>query len=155
MYVIDVYMTLYTCVCICKQAYVYMCGLHIYICLYVVIDVFRYICMLVYVNMYLCVCIYICMYLRMLVYVCIIWILVKRLFPISLLSDVYLVFVIVVYSATDIDECQKQSRCQHGCQNTPGSFRCTCPPGYKLASNRRTCQGRRLFLTTRTSAKRE
>lgn len=47
----------------------------------------------------------------------------------------------------DIDECQKRSRCQHGCQNTPGSFRCTCPPGYKLAPNRRTCIGVHSFRT--------
>lgn len=36
---------------------------------------------------------------------------------------------------TDIDECLGYgyggySPCQNGCQNTPGSFTCGCPPGY-------------------------
>jgi len=42
----------------------------------------------------------------------------------------------------DVNECEtKAARCQHGCVKTVGSFQCTCPPGYRLSSNRRTCQG--------------
>ena len=41
----------------------------------------------------------------------------------------------------DIDECKRQVRCQHGCRNTLGSYQCTCPDGYRLAANHRTCQG--------------
>ncbi|NWV22673.1 HMCN2 protein, partial [Origma solitaria] len=32
----------------------------------------------------------------------------------------------------DLDECQTLSQCQHECRNSPGSYRCLCPPGYQL-----------------------
>ncbi|NWI37683.1 HMCN2 protein, partial [Picathartes gymnocephalus] len=32
----------------------------------------------------------------------------------------------------DLDECQTLSQCQHECRNSPGSYRCLCPPGYRL-----------------------
>ncbi|TRY54403.1 hypothetical protein DNTS_023681 [Danionella cerebrum] len=32
------------------------------------------------------------------------------------------------------------SPCQHECRNTLGSYQCTCPPGYQLLSNGRTCK---------------
>ncbi|KAJ8300025.1 hypothetical protein KUTeg_021544 [Tegillarca granosa] len=41
---------------------------------------------------------------------------------------------------TDIDECEEDvGICQHNCTNTVGSFICSCPPGYKLARNKRKC----------------
>ncbi|XP_072440504.1 epidermal growth factor-like protein 8 [Chiloscyllium punctatum] len=40
----------------------------------------------------------------------------------------------------DVNECVTgTARCQHGCINTPGSFRCTCHSGYRLANNGRSC----------------
>ena len=40
----------------------------------------------------------------------------------------------------DIDECkQRPSPCQHECENTFGSFKCSCPPGYKLNQHTNTC----------------
>lgn len=42
---------------------------------------------------------------------------------------------------SDIDECLKfRSPCSHGCENTPGSFTCTCPDGYFVLPNGR-CKG--------------
>ncbi|XP_001920501.5 hemicentin-1 [Danio rerio] len=40
----------------------------------------------------------------------------------------------------DIDECAFRKPCQHECRNTIGSYQCTCPPGYQLLSNGRTCK---------------
>ncbi|KGL95734.1 Hemicentin-2, partial [Charadrius vociferus] len=31
----------------------------------------------------------------------------------------------------DLDECQMPNQCQHECRNSPGSYRCLCPPGYR------------------------
>ncbi|NXW16087.1 HMCN2 protein, partial [Circaetus pectoralis] len=32
----------------------------------------------------------------------------------------------------DLDECQMPNQCQHKCRNSLGSYRCICPPGYRL-----------------------
>ncbi|NXJ63832.1 HMCN1 protein, partial [Rostratula benghalensis] len=40
----------------------------------------------------------------------------------------------------DIDECETRDICQHECRNTLGSYQCTCPPGYRLTPNGKTCQ---------------
>ncbi|NWW25814.1 HMCN2 protein, partial [Falcunculus frontatus] len=32
----------------------------------------------------------------------------------------------------DLDECQTLNQCQHECRNSPGSYRCLCPAGYRL-----------------------
>lgn len=31
---------------------------------------------------------------------------------------------------SDVDECSSNHRCQHGCQNMMGGYRCGCPQGY-------------------------
>lgn len=31
---------------------------------------------------------------------------------------------------SDVDECSNNHRCQHGCQNMLGGYRCGCPQGY-------------------------
>ncbi|XP_028306276.1 fibulin-7 [Gouania willdenowi] len=46
---------------------------------------------------------------------------------------------------TDIDEChlfplaQPGQLCAHQCTNTPGSFHCSCPSGYSMATDSRSC----------------
>lgn len=41
---------------------------------------------------------------------------------------------------TDINECTRlNGGCNHICEDTDGSFVCKCRPGYRLSSNKRTC----------------
>ena len=45
---------------------------------------------------------------------------------------------------TDIDECEEfkgTNLCNGICENTPGSYACKCPAGYKLGTDNRTCKG--------------
>nr|VZI47990.1 unnamed protein product [Spirometra erinaceieuropaei] len=42
----------------------------------------------------------------------------------------------------DIDECSLPASvhgCSFGCTNLPGSYECTCPPGYLLLADKKTC----------------
>ena len=54
----------------------------------------------------------------------------------------------VCYFIADIDECNKivngvisKGGCQHKCNNTIGSYSCSCNDGFVLAYDRRTCLG--------------
>ena len=43
---------------------------------------------------------------------------------------------------SDIDECQENTDgCNHICSNIIGSYGCSCHPGFRLASDRLTCNG--------------
>ncbi|XP_059503813.1 hemicentin-1 isoform X2 [Stegostoma tigrinum] len=39
----------------------------------------------------------------------------------------------------DINECENKEPCQHDCKNTPGSYQCLCPSGYRLMPNGKAC----------------
>ncbi|KAK7802040.1 hypothetical protein U0070_025713 [Myodes glareolus] len=44
-------------------------------------------------------------------------------------------------SLSDMDECSfSEFLCQHECVNQPGSYFCSCPPGYVLLDDNRSCQ---------------
>lgn len=47
----------------------------------------------------------------------------------------------VIYPATDLDECSSNPGCDHYCENTEGSYRCSCRTLYTLNSNGHTCDG--------------
>lgn len=40
----------------------------------------------------------------------------------------------------DINECKIPDQCQYKCENTLGSYKCSCPPGYRLDKNGRSCE---------------
>ena len=45
-------------------------------------------------------------------------------------------------SILDIDECSENlNGCQQNCENTPGSFKCKCRPGYMLDYDGKSCIG--------------
>ena len=44
---------------------------------------------------------------------------------------------------TDIDECQNNNGgCSHKCTNKPGSYSCSCKPGYELKADKHGCKGK-------------
>lgn len=62
----------------------------------------------------------------------------KYLYFTHLTTTDLLYYTSVLY--IDIDECLTgTSRCEQLCQNTPGSFTCSCFLGYTLKSDHRSC----------------
>ena len=52
----------------------------------------------------------------------------------------------------DIDECAEAKEvngCDQICGNTPGSFVCSCNPGFELNINRKSCDGKAIITTNR------
>ena len=45
-----------------------------------------------------------------------------------------------VTNGLDINECNNDLTCQHGCTNLAGSYKCSCPKGYRLNPDGRTCE---------------
>lgn len=54
-----------------------------------------------------------------------------------------LMLTLTHFTLPDINECEVEPNiCQFGtCTNTPGSFQCTCQPGFVLSDNKRRCYG--------------
>ena len=52
-----------------------------------------------------------------------------------------LIVMMIDHSLADHNECEGQHNCGQICGNTPGSYYCTCRPGYYLSSDLRTCKG--------------
>ena len=53
-----------------------------------------------------------------------------------------LIVMMIDHSLADRNECEGQHNCGQICGNTPGSYYCTCRPGYYLSSDLRTCKGK-------------
>src|SRR4029434_10274252 len=55
------------------------------------------------------------------------------------------VCVCVCLCPTEEDECSKPDNggCEQRCVNTLGSFKCACDPGYELAPDKKSCEGKR------------
>ena len=46
---------------------------------------------------------------------------------------------------SDIDEClDHNGHCQHTCTDLTFGYKCSCHPGFTLAENKRTCDGKSL-----------
>ena len=57
---------------------------------------------------------------------------------------VYVFFFFFMYHGTraDINECEQVPKpCAYQCFNTPGSFKCICPPGQHLLGDGKSCAG--------------
>ena len=53
-----------------------------------------------------------------------------------------LIIIDIAYNGTDINECASQNGgCEQNCQNTIGSYSCSCLTGYLIASNGYNCTG--------------
>ena len=62
---------------------------------------------------------------------------VLELFP-----SILLIFFI---SLLDINECKDHNgHCLHFCHDTKTGFHCSCRPGYQLADDKKSCQGKSL-----------
>ena len=61
-----------------------------------------------------------------------------------------MVFIMLTYTISfdiDIDECAGGTHnCQQLCNNTVGSYACSCNSGYRIASNSRNCIGQLLNM---------
>lgn len=44
---------------------------------------------------------------------------------------------------TEVDECSllDNGGCEQHCENTLGSYKCTCEPGYELTADKKSCEG--------------
>ena len=67
---------------------------------------------------------------------------------IVLLIMLFLLFYFALTKAvtvplTDVDECKtyRGKQCEHRCENTAGSYRCACRPGFVLNADGHSCDG--------------
>ena len=52
-------------------------------------------------------------------------------------------YEIIVIILPDVNECEASNGgCGHICDNTDGSFTCSCRPGFKLSSDMLSCVGK-------------
>ena len=50
--------------------------------------------------------------------------------------------MLLLAAVVDVDECSENNgHCQKTCDNTLGSYRCSCDEGMVLANDKHTCEG--------------
>ena len=50
-----------------------------------------------------------------------------------------------MHFSIDIDECEGVNDCQQLCENTVGSYVCSCNEGFTLAEDSRNCTGMSVY----------
>lgn len=70
----------------------------------------------------------------------------------DLLALVHSTDVTVCVIKTEEDECLKPDNggCEQRCVNTLGSFKCACDPGYELAPDKKSCEGKKVCVCVST-----
>lgn len=63
-------------------------------------------------------------------------------------------FIFFSFLVPDIDEC-RYGYCQQLCANVPGSYSCSCNPGFILNPDSRTCQGKHIHKHRATALQQE
>ena len=53
---------------------------------------------------------------------------------------------IITHVTVDINECEGYSGCHQVCNNTEGSYYCSCNTGFVLVVDNRTCEGNYVYM---------
>ena len=54
--------------------------------------------------------------------------------------------IIAILLSPDINECAGINPCQQLCENTDGSYTCSCTEGFNLTASTGTCTGRSIAI---------
>ena len=54
--------------------------------------------------------------------------------------------MLVISLISDVNEClSNNGNCSHDCDNSDGTYRCSCPGGFTLDDNSLSCSGKRIL----------
>lgn len=59
--------------------------------------------------------------------------------------------MMIVFHPSDINECWRYPGrlCAQTCENTPGSYKCSCTSGFRLSADGKSCEGVFLLMSVR------
>ena len=63
----------------------------------------------------------------------------------------YFIAIVSLLFLLDIDECLEEiDQCEHNCNNTNGSYTCSCNPGFVKDVDQRSCHGKLCKINIKT-----